>query len=70
MSRKQVDVLLEYEDKDLPTVESKDLKLDGEDAMLHAVLSKHNQWLTKVNRILNLSLDLSYRLSEVLFFLC
>ena len=52
MSRKQVDVLLQYEDQDLPTVDTEAIDVNDEDVMLHTVLKQHHGWLTKVKDII------------------
>lgn len=48
LSRKQVDVLLQYEDKDLPEFDEEQLTADSNDQVLANVLQQHSGWITKV----------------------
>ena len=48
LSRKQVDVLLQYEDKDLPNFTAEQLTADSNDHVLASVLTRNNDWITKV----------------------
>ena len=49
MTRKQVDVLLEYEDIDPPEITPETAETyPGDDPVLYKMLSEHFKWITKV----------------------
>ena len=49
MTRKQVDVLLEYEDVDPPEITPETAETyPGDDPVLYNMLTEHYKWITKV----------------------